>query len=215
MKTKVLGILALVGAAAVTGVSIVGVSGTQSNIGAAGASRSISYAYGVNQTALNSGTATATTSEITNADSGTSVLTQTLWNGSSVSYGNSSYYCSASSNNTAGGTARIRILAHIMNVTSVRAVYTVTSATTGNTNYRPSVCFYSTEDCSGTTFKNVWFGADSTTNDGIEHDYTVTTASVGLTFTPRSVAIIISYYTTAGNASATVTLKSAVISWSC
>jgi hypothetical protein len=69
MKTKVLGILALVGAAAVTGVSIAGVSGIQSNINAESVSRSITYAYGVNQKNLNE--EVTADQGITNAGSGT------------------------------------------------------------------------------------------------------------------------------------------------
>jgi|GEM_PF-3830497 len=212
MKTKVLGILALVGVAAVTGVSIAGVSGIQSNINAESVSRSITYAYGVNQKNLNE--EVTADQGITNAGSGTTVRTKTTCSGTSYDFTNSNYYCEAKATSTAGGTAQILIFAHIMNVTSVRAVYTVTSDTAGNYIYRPSVCYYSAADCTGTS-KNVFFGAESTVSDGIEHDYTITTSSVGLTFTPLSVEIIIRYYVYGVTTSSEVILKSAVVSWSC
>jgi hypothetical protein len=147
MKTKVLGILALVGAAAVTGVSIAGVSGIQSNINAESVSRSITYAYGVNQKNLNE--EVTADQGITNAGSGTTVRTKTTCSGTSYDFTNSNYYCEAKATSTAGGTAQILIFAHIMNVTSVRAVYTVKSDTAGNYIYRPSVCYYSAADCTG------------------------------------------------------------------
>jgi hypothetical protein len=84
---------------------------TQRELTATGTERSISYAYGVNQTTM--GTQAETTAGITNAGTGTRVLTKTEYYGD-YSYSDTANYCVATSNSAKTQTqCGIRVTAFI------------------------------------------------------------------------------------------------------
>jgi hypothetical protein len=189
------------------------------NLNASSVTRSISYAYGVNQTTM--GSQVETTTGITNSGSGTRVLTKNSYTGKSFSYSDSPYYCVVSSKVTTSGTtsstqATLKIQASIQNITSVRAIFKVSSDIVGNYVYRPKVVFYSGNNFDGTTSPNEYFLSDTnTTNDGVEHDATLNISDLNLGFTPKSFLTNFAFYSFNASGTATVYLKSLTVTWTC
>jgi hypothetical protein len=191
----------------------------QHELTATGTERSISYAYGVNQTTM--GTQVETTTGITNAGTGTRVVTKTSYfsaNGGDYSYTKNPFYCVSSvaeSASRAQTQLGVTIDASIMNITSITTTYAIAGSTSCDVTYRPYAVFYSGENITGTASPKSLFSSDeASAYNAQDYTNTITVSDLNLGFTPRSVRLAYSYYAENGEA-ATVEVLSVSISWTC
>jgi hypothetical protein len=199
MKTKVLGILALMGVAAVAGVGAVGASAFQSNVGASATTKRM-LLDGTHNKVSTTNTFVNCTTMIGGSPSttGASVAVGPYFNGSGVTYTftNTSYYAVANANTASSGiySGSMTFYFYAKNITSFAAQFSASNGTV------PTAKVRYTSNGTPTT--------DPISGTGVD-------AVSGTTYSPTGCnGLQLSFYVTS-SAAFELYLKQVIVYWAC